>query len=413
MKIKKVHGRQILDSRGQPTVECVLELEGGVQVCASVPSGASVGKYEAHELRDGDPAHFGGKGVLKALKNLETEIAALLLNQEPDVISMDAAMITCDGTPDKSRLGANALLAASIAVVRAQALSQRVELYELIYKLWGFEAPQMPVCMFNIINGGLHAHNDLAIQEFMIMPRGGTFAGRLEVADAVYAELKKLLEGSSYSTAIGDEGGFAPQFKGRGMKKEQAALDLLMNACSRTGGDIVFCLDVAASQFYDARSKKYRLHDVQMDAQQLIDWYAQLCSHYPIDSLEDGLDQDDWDGWQHLTHLLELRMQVVGDDLFATNVERIAQGIERHSANAVLIKPNQIGTVSEAVQAIKLCKKAGLKTIISHRSGETNDSFIADLAVGTAADQLKAGAPVRGERVAKYNRLLAIEELLG
>jgi enolase len=413
MKIKKVTGREILDSRGCPTVECTLELDSGSSVVASVPSGASVGRYEAKELRDNQPERFEGKGVLQAVGQLECQIAPLLIGKAPDVVGMDAAMIDLDDTPDKSRLGANATLAASIAVTRAQALVHGIELYELINKLWGFPAPTLPVCMFNIINGGLHADSRLLFQEFMVMPQQGNFKDRLQVADRIYHELKKLLHEKHYATAVGDEGGFAPSFGQEGILRELAALDLLQQTCQLSEVENVsFCLDVAASCFYDSHKKIYCVYGAELSSEQMIDVYQNLCQTYPIASLEDGLDQDDWHGWQNLTRALGQSIQLVGDDLFVTHAARINQGIEKCVANAVLIKPNQIGTVSETVAAIQVCQKCGYKTIVSHRSGETNDTFIADLAVGCAAGQLKAGAPVRGERVAKYNRLLAIEDRL-
>ncbi len=414
MKIKKVYGQEILDSRGWPTVACVLELEGGRRVCASVPSGASVGVHEAREWRDQDPKRFCGKGVLKALRHLETNIAPLLTDKQPDVIAMDRAMIALDGTPDKSRFGANALLAASIAVLRAQALDAGLELYDMINKLWDFEKPKLPVCMFNIVNGGMHARGGLSFQEFMIVPQYGNFSQNLERSVCFYAELKKLFEREGLQTAVGDEGGFSPGLSPGGTEREKLILQFLKEIIEQeVFASVRIALDVAASHFYDAQQKKYVMHEQVFDAQALVALYESLAKQYPIISIEDGLDEDDWDGWQLLTQQLGKQVQLVGDDIFVTNTDRIEQGVRRGVANAVLIKPNQIGTVSETIQAIQLCKKAGYKTVISHRSGETNDSFIADLAVGTAADQLKAGAPVRGERVAKYNRLLEIEKNFG
>jgi enolase len=412
MKIKHIKGRQILDSRGQPTVECIVELEGGKYVVASVPSGASVGKYEAKELRDGDPLYFEGKGVLHAIRNLEQVIGPMIIGKKPDVIAMDADMIERDGTSDKSTLGVNSMLAASIAIIRAQALIEGLPLYAFINKLWQFEKPTMPLCMFNIINGGAHAQSGLSFQEFMIMPRANDVRRNIEIAVRFYNALKRALADKQYATAIGDEGGFAPRFTQNGIAREMMALDFLQDVAGHIKEDIVFCLDVAASQFYNAQDKCYKIHDDCYDAERLVTLYENMCAKYPIASIEDGFDEDDWEGWKRLTHQLTGKIQLVGDDIFVTNIKRIEYGITHRVANAVLIKPNQIGTVSETIQAISLCKKSGYKTVVSHRSGETNDSFIADLAVGAAAGQLKTGAPVRGERVAKYNRLLEIAEEL-
>ncbi len=410
MKIRHIKGRQILDSRGQPTVECILELDNGCHIVASVPSGASVGKYEAKELRDGDPHYFEGKGVLHAIRNLEQTIGPMVIGKNPDVITMDAMMIEYDGTSDKSKLGANAMLAASIAITRAQAHIEGIPLYAFINKLWQFEKPTMPVCMFNIINGGAHAQSGLFFQEFMIMPRAQDVRRNIEIAVRFYNSLKRALADNQYATSIGDEGGFAPRFMQNGIARETTALDFLQDVAGCIKEEVVFCLDVAASQFYETNNKKYKIHDDYYDGDQLIALYENLCTKYSIVSIEDGFDENDWDGWQRLTHQLTGKIQLIGDDIFVTNIKRIEYGIENRVANSVLIKPNQIGTVSETIKAIKLCKKVGYKTVISHRSGETNDSFIADLAVGTAAGQLKTGAPVRGERVAKYNRLLEIAE---
>lgn len=413
MKIKKIGGRQILDSRGWPTIECILELEDGRSVKASVPAGASVGKYEAKELRDDDVAHFSGRGVLKAIAQLEQHIAPLLVGKAPDIVAMDKVMIQADGTADKSRFGANAILAVSIAVIRAQALIEEVELYDFINRYWSFDKPSLPICMFNIINGGMHALSGLIFQEFMVMPTHGSFSQRLEDADKIYHELGKLLLQKKYSTALGDEGGFCPGFGQNGILREKAALDLLVQSSQISGvSDVAFCLDVAASCLYNHEKRSYRLYASELYMSNMIDFYQSITAQYPIVSIEDGLDEDDWDGWAELTAHLGSKIQLVGDDLFVTNIDRIAKGIESKVANAVLIKPNQIGTVSETIQAIQLCQKNKYKTIISHRSGETNDTFIADLAVGTAAGQLKSGSPVRGERVAKYNRLLEISEKL-
>ncbi|MFA5306664.1 MAG: phosphopyruvate hydratase [Candidatus Babeliales bacterium] len=408
MKIKRIFGREILDSRGNPTISCSIVLDNDEIITAAVPSGASVGTHEAVELRDGDIHRFGGKGVLKALHNLTTVIAPALVGKEPDIIMMDKVLNALDGTSNKSRLGANAILAASCAVMRAQARAHRVELYELINALWKFEQPTLPQCMFNIINGGLHAQSGLCVQEFMVVPQGGDYVTRLEQATTMYHRLKSALIQRGYATGIGDEGGFAPLFTQDGIARERAALDLLVEVSSTVDSRVALALDVAASSFYDEKHNLYKLHDEDYSAEELVTWYDELASDYPLFSLEDGCAEDDWDAWSLLTKKLGNKMQLVGDDIFVTTTQRIQEGKQRSVATAVLIKPNQIGTVSETIEAIKLCKKLGYQTVISHRSGETNDDFIADLAVGTAAGQLKSGAPVRGERVAKYNRLWEI-----
>lgn len=413
MKITQVFGREILDSRGIPTVECHLEIEG-LWVSAAVPSGASVGKFEAVELRDGDRKRFQGKGVLKALDNLERVIGPAIIGREADVVTIDAVLCELDGTPQKSKLGANTILAASIAVARAQALENGIELYDMLAQRYEFE-PAMPYCMFNIFNGGVHADNGVSIQEFMVMPISQpTFAESLMIATNVYHHLKQVLKKNGLATTIGDEGGFAPYLK-TAKNAEQVVLDLLMQAVEDAGyshEQVVFALDVAASQFYKAHEQRYLLGERSLDRQGLIDVYVGLCGQFPLFSIEDGMDEEDWDGWQLMTSQLGGDLQLVGDDVFVTNCDRIERGIDSKVANAVLIKPNQIGTVTETMLAIKLAKDAGYKTIVSHRSGETNDPFIADLVVATGAGQFKAGAPVRGERVAKYNRLLEIEQLL-
>jgi len=415
MKIVHVSGQEILDSRGQPTVACTIELSSGQKVTSSVPSGSSVGKHEAKELRDHDHNHFGGKGVQTAINHLEHLIGPRIVGKIPDVTTMDATIIDCDGTPDKSHLGANAILAASIAIVKAQALYEGLELYELIAQLHQTKQPTLPCCMFNVINGGMHADSGLALQEFMIMPTLNNVHNAIEQATATYEAIKSLLHGKHYSTAIGDEGGFAPQFDQEGINREYAALTMLQLAVKKADLNpaiIRFGLDAAASHFFDTTTKMYNVHGQAYTADQLINWYDELCQNYPIMSIEDGLDEEDWDGWQRMTKRFGKKLMIVGDDIFVTNVERIKRGITNHVANATLIKPNQIGTVTETLAAIKCCQQAGYTVVISHRSGETDDTFIADLAVGTAAPWLKAGAPVRGERVAKYNRLMEIEERL-
>jgi len=445
MKITKIYGREILDSRGFPTVLCTLELENGRTVHGSVPAGASVGSHEAYELRDNDTTRFFGRGVLQAVHNLNTKIAPVLVGHKPDVFELDKIMIELDGTENKSKLGANAILAVSIAVTRAQALVNNLEVFELLHKLAvrpdcvlrslqsrsldkrrmdggpevrleGSDGGPIPNCMFNIINGGMHADSGLIFQEFMIMSRKKeSMREILNMSVTIYNNLKKLLHKNSYVTSIGDEGGFAPQFELGHHTREKTALDFLMQAIEQSGysyDDVGICLDVAATSFYDQNSGLYRINGEFITSEQLIDIYLELVKYYPILSIEDGMSEDDWSGWELLTKKLGDKIQLVGDDLFVTNISRINMGIEKNIANAVLIKPNQIGTVSETIKTIDFCQRSSYKTVISHRSGETNDSFIADLAVGTGAGQFKAGACVRGERVAKYNRLLEIEDLL-
>jgi enolase len=415
MKIKKITGREILDSRGFPTIECQLELEDGSFVSASVPSGASVGVHEAHELRDNDPKRYLGKGVLRAIKNLEDQIGPIITGKKPDLLVLDQEILQLDGTGDKSKLGANAILAASIAIARAQAHVENLELFALINTMFAMGPTALPSCMFNIINGGVHADNGVSFQEFMIIPKAQNSAQQVHACVLIYQSLKKVLNAHGLHAGVGDEGGVAPVVHNSHETSDRMMLNFLMQAVHDAGffpDQISFALDVAASQFYQSDGQRYALNGQQLSSQELVGYYAELIKDYPIASIEDGMAQDDWSGWKLLTEQCGGSVQLVGDDLFVTNTIRINQGITRGVANAVLIKPNQIGTISETVQAIKLCKQAGYKTIVSHRSGETNDSFIVDLAVGAAAGQLKAGACVRGERVAKYNRLLEIERKL-
>ncbi len=411
MKIKQIIGREIYDSRGYPTIECSLVLDKDVQIIASVPSGASRGTYEAVPLRDGGD-RLEGQGVLKAIENLEEIIAPALIGQEPNIVQMDAAMIDLDGTDDKSNLGANAILAASMAVCKAQAFVANMDIYEFIAYICDFETFMFPGPMLNVINGGIHANNNLQIQEFMIVPQGmGSFRDAFEVSTMVFHALKRLLKENGKAVAVGDEGGFAPD-----LKDEIEALDYLLQAIESvqmpSGGSIMIALDIAASQFYNSEKQYYLWQGKKVSSQELIDWYEQLIDSkkYPIYSIEDGLHEDDWDGWAILRKTLGPKVRLVGDDIFVTNPQRIWEAIESGIADTVLIKPNQIGTVTETLQAIKLCKEYDVKTVVSHRSGETNDSFIADLAVGVSADHIKAGACSRGERLAKYNRLLKIED---
>ncbi len=408
MKIVNVHSYEILDSRGIPTVACRLQLEGGTQVCASVPSGSSRGKHEAIELRDGDKTRYLGNGVQRAVENINTEIAKVVVGKKPHLLDLDKELIALDGTENKSRLGSNAMLATSIAIAKAQALSNGQELYASLASLCAVDKPSVPRIMFNLINGGAHATNNLSFQEFMVMPtQDRPLAEVYEDVFLIYHNLRELLHADGHTTGTGAEGGFAPALSG-----EKEALDYLMKAIEVAGythDEYVLAIDVAGSHLYDEQKQLYTVQGATYTSDALIDYYDELCSHYPIFSIEDGLAQDDELGWSALTKRLGKRVQIVGDDLFVTNENRIRTGIDKAYANAAVIKPNQIGTVSETIAAIKLCQDSGMHTIVSHRSGETNDTFIADLAVGLHAGQFKGGAIVHGERVAKYNRLMEIE----
>ncbi len=411
MKITKVISREIFDSRGFPTVECELILDNNFSVVASAPSGASRGKYEAVSLYDNN-TRLMGFGVRKAVNNIEQIIAPLLIGKEPNTVQMDTMLVQLDGTDNKSKLGANALIATSMAICKAHALMEHIELYELIAYLCGFETVSLPLPMFNMINGGVHADNNLQIQEYMIVIIGmNSFREVMECGVTIFHTLKELLRQQGKRVAVGDEGGFAPNFT-----NETEALDSLMMAIELVqknfNATIMISLDVAASQLYDAKRQMYCWQGQYINTNELIAWYESLLKRYPIYSIEDGLSESDWDGWQTLSNTIGSKVKIVGDDIFVTNPQRIWEGIQRDISNAVLIKPNQIGTVTETLQAVKLCKEYNIHTIISHRSGETNDSFIADFAVGISADQIKAGGCSRGERMAKYNRLLRIEQQL-
>jgi len=409
MKIERIQGRLIYDSRGYPTVACDLMLQDGSVVTASVPSGKSCSTYEAVELRDGGSL-FDGRGVQKAIHAINRSIAPILVGQEPNVVEMDINMAQLDGTDNKSKLGANSILAVSMAVCRAQAVVEMMDLYELLAHLCEFDAVSLPVPMFNMINGGVHANNKLSVQEFLVVPTGmDSFKEAMVFGSNVYHTLQKLLEARGKSTAVGDEGGFAPEFV-----NTQEVLELLHEAIQKTEticeGTAYISLDIAATQLYDKKNNSYTLDGQQFTTNELMAWYLQLCDQFPILSIEDGLREDDWNGWEHMSELLQNKVTLVGDDIFATNPERIHKGIEADIAQAVIIKPNQIGTITETLQAIQLCHDNGVEVIASHRSGETNDTFIADLAMAASASYLKAGACARGERVAKYNHLLAIED---
>ena len=418
--ILDVKAREILDSRGNPTVEAEVICEAGIAGRASVPSGASTGKFEALELRDRDEKdRYDGKGVNKAVANVNVDIKDIVAGHSvTEQMHLDRMMIAYDGTENKSRLGANAMLSVSMASARAGAEVSGLPLFQY---LGGTYAHVLPVPMMNIINGGAHTTSALDFQEFMIMPVGACcFREALRMGTEVYHVLRKLLLEDGHVTAVGDEGGFAPN-----LKNAEEALDYLMRAVERAGyqpgEDVTFAMDAAASELYNDETGKYifegegRLKGspVVRSADEMIAYYKKLTEKYPLRSIEDGLDEEDWEGWTHMTRELGNRVQLVGDDLFVTNSARLQRGIQMGAANAILIKVNQIGTVSEAMKAIETAKRAGYKVIVSHRSGETEDSFIADLAVGVNAGQIKTGAPCRSDRVVKYNQLLRIEDMLG
>ena len=413
LSIKSVHGREIIDSRGNPTVEAEVVLECGAHGIGAAPSGASTGEFEALELRDGNVARFGGKGVRKAVENVNTAINdALCGKNAADIYAADSAMIAADGTEDKSSLGANAILAASIAVARAAANAYDIPLYRF---LGGANANCLPVPMMNILNGGAHAANTVDVQEFMIMPAGAeSFRGGLRRCTEVFHSLASILGANGLATSVGDEGGFAPD-----LSSDSQAIEYILEAIQKAGyepgRDFVLAIDAASSEWKGGEPGKYVLpkSGERFTSSELASHWERLCKKYPIVSVEDGLDEEDWQGWRHMTKSLGEKTQLVGDDLFVTNSKRLKKGIKLGCGNSILIKLNQIGTVSETLEAIKIAQKAGYTAVISHRSGETEDTTIADLAVATNAGQIKTGAPSRSERVAKYNRLLRIEEQLG
>ncbi|MDR0881054.1 MAG: phosphopyruvate hydratase [Candidatus Adiutrix sp.] len=411
--ILDLHAREILDSRGNPTVEVDVWLEDGYFGQAAVPSGASTGQHEALELRDKDPKRYGGKGVKTAVSNVNEIIAPAVLGLDGfNQAALDRALIELDGTESKSKLGANAILGVSMAVARAAAEASGLPLYRY---LGGANAKELPRPMMNIINGGSHANNSVDFQEFMVMPLfGDTFAEALRCGAEVFHALKKLLNEAKFTTAVGDEGGFAPNFK-----SNEEALEYIIKAIKaagyKPGSDVAICLDAASSEFYDAKKKKYVFAKSDQSAhsvEEMLELYQDWVKKYPIRSIEDGLAEDDWAGWAKLTAAMGTSTQLVGDDLFVTNTRRLAKGIAEKAGNSILIKLNQIGTVTETLEAIDLAHKAGFTAVISHRSGETEDTFIADLAVATNAGQIKTGSASRSERIAKYNRLLRIEEEL-
>ena len=410
--IIEVHAREILDSRGNPTVETEVSLSSGASGRAAVPSGASTGEHEAVELRDGDAKRYGGKGVLEAVRNVNEAIGPRLEGMAAsDQIGVDSEMLDLDGTPNKGNLGANAILSVSLAVARAAAEDAGMPLYRY---LGGPLAHVLPVPMMNILNGGAHASNNVDAQEFMVVPVGGSnFADGLSMGVEVFHALKKVLTGRKLSTAVGDEGGFAPM-----LPSNEAALDAVVMAIEsagyKPGNDVAIALDVAANELFDNGQYVFKKGDgSRRSAQEMVQLYQGWVDKYPIVSIEDGLAEDDWDGWSALTESLGERIQLVGDDVFVTNVDRLAKGIESGVANAILIKVNQIGTLTETLQCIDLARTSGYGTVISHRSGETEDTFIADLAVATGAGQIKTGSASRTDRVAKYNQLLRIAEELG
>ncbi|HTV04657.1 MAG TPA: phosphopyruvate hydratase [Acidobacteriaceae bacterium] len=413
-EIVAIHAREILDSRGNPTVETDVVLDGGVTGRAAVPSGASTGEHEAVELRDGDKSHYLGKGVLHAVENVESVIAPELTGMDAaNQRLLDATMVSLDGTENKGRLGANAILAVSMAAARASAKALSLPLYRY---LGGVNASVLPTPMMNILNGGAHADNNVDFQEFMVMPVGAErFSDALRWGAEVFHTLKGVLKKKGYNTAVGDEGGFAPSLRSN-VEAIEVILEAIDLAGYKAGEDIAIALDPAASEFYDKEKGKYvfkKSDKTEMTSEEMSRYWQDWTRQYPIVSLEDGLAEDDWKGWKYLTELIGDRVQLVGDDIFVTNTERLQRAIDEGIANSILIKVNQIGTVSETLEAIELGRRFGYTSIISHRSGETEDTFIADLAVATNAGQIKTGSASRTDRIAKYNQLLRIEEELG
>ncbi|MFL5378375.1 MAG: phosphopyruvate hydratase [Myxococcales bacterium] len=412
-EIIDVHAREILDSRGNPTLECEVTVAGGGTGRAAVPSGASTGEHEAHELRDGDKSRYGGKGVRNAVENVRSKLAPRLTGMDAaEQEALDRLMIELDGTPTKKSLGANAILGVSLAAARAAASAHNVPLYRWI---GGVNARTLPVPLMNILNGGAHADSNVDIQEFMVVPWGApTFAEGLRMGAEIFHALKGVLKARGHATGVGDEGGFAPS-----LRSNREALEAIAEAVSKTtyklGSDVALALDVAASELFDKAKGTYELEGEgrTLSRAELVDFYAQWAEDFPIVSIEDGFAEDDWEGWKMLTDRLGERVQLVGDDLFVTNVERLARGLKDGVANAVLIKVNQIGTLTETLECVRMAHFNGYRTIMSHRSGETEDAFIADLAVACDCGMIKTGSASRSDRVAKYNQLLRIEEELG
>lgn len=408
-KIKDVKAREILDSRGNPTVEVDIILEDGSFGRSAVPSGASTGSHEAVELRDGDAKRYGGKGVLKAVANTNSEIKKHIVGQEYDQATLDKAMIALDGTANKGRLGANAILGVSLAFSHACAKSDKIPLYKYFQKISGTEKISLPRPMMNILNGGKHAENSTDLQEFMVMPNADTFAKRLQMGAEIFHALKKILASKGLNTSVGDEGGFAPS-----LPKNELAIETILEAVKKAGyepgKDVGIAIDAAATELYKDGKYELKSEGRHLTSKEMVDFYENWVNKYPIVSIEDGLSEDDWDGWQMLTERIGKKVQIVGDDLFVTNPERLKKGIEHKSANSILIKLNQIGTVTETIDAINMAKKAGFTSVVSHRSGETEDTTISDFVVGLGTGQIKTGSLCRSERVAKYNELLRIEE---
>jgi enolase len=411
--IVDVHAREVLDSRGNPTVEVDVTLSGGASGTAIVPSGASTGQFEACELRDGDKKRYLGKGVLKAVENVNDILMPELLGMDAtSQVEIDRMMCALDGTPTKKKLGANAILGCSMAVASAAADAAGLPLFQY---LGGVHAHVLPVPMMNVLNGGAHSDNNVDLQEYMIQPRGAaTFAEALRMGAETFHALKKVLQSKKYATAVGDEGGYSPN-----LKNNREPLDLIVEAIKaagyKPGKDIFICLDPAASEFYDAKKKRYVLkgEDRSLTSKEMVDYWAELVDAYPIVSIEDGMAENDWDGWKQMTDKLGKQIQLVGDDLFVTNVKRLQMGLDKGVANAILIKVNQIGTITETLDTMRLAARHGYRSVISHRSGESEDTSIADLAVATGAGQIKTGSLSRTDRIAKYNQLLRIEESLG
>lgn len=416
-KIKRVWAREILDSRGNPTIEVDLHIEQNFNGMphdilgrAAVPSGASTGSHEACELRDGDSKRYGGKGVLNAVKNVNSNIADEVAGKEFDQKSLDEILIKLDGTENKANLGANAILGVSMAFAKASALAEKKSLWQYFAEISDTNNPKLPIPMMNILNGGAHAKGSTDIQEFMIVPKGApNFAESLRYGAEIFQALKKILTEKGLATTVGDEGGFAPK-----LGSNESALELIMEAIKKAGyeagRDVFIALDVAASEFYENGKYNLKIENKQFSSDEMTDLYDSWTKKYPIISIEDGFAEDDWEGWKKFTEKFTDILQIVGDDLFVTNIERLQKGIEEKSANSILIKLNQIGTVSETISAIQMAHKAGYTAVVSHRSGETEDSTISDFVVGLGAGQIKTGSLCRGERTAKYNQLLRIEE---
>ncbi len=415
-KIKQIVAREILDSRGNPTVETKITLVGGLSAKASVPSGASTGKHEAHELRDGDIKRYNGKGVLKAVENVNKAIAKKIVGQEiSQQVKIDQAMIKLDGTANKSKLGANAILSVSLACARLAALEKKKELFQYLAKTYKFTQDlAMPLPFFNIFNGGKHADTNLDFQEFMIVPvKKTTFAERLRMGSEIFHALAEVLKKANFDTDVGNEGGYAPDIDST-IQALELILAAVIEAGYKPGEDVGLGTDVGSSELYDKKTKKYvfPLDNANFTKNDLIGLYYEWFRQYPFVSIEDGLAEDDWIGWQELTRELGEDLLLIGDDLFVTNQDRLRKGLEKKAANAILIKPNQVGTLTETIQTVKLAQKHGYEIMVSHRSGDTTDDFIADLAVAIGAKYIKSGSLSRGERVTKYNRLLEIESLI-